>query len=146
MPDGSNTTPKLPGGATGKGFVKGDPRINRKGRPRSFDALRSLAQQVAHEPAMAGGRQVVIDGHVVTITEALLRSWAMSKDARLQQAFMEYAYGKAPTTEYLKATQNATTTHKFDLSGLPVEVLRALVYGGDEGKAEEGSGEDSSGP
>jgi len=28
--------PKLPGGITGKGFVPGDPRINRKGRPRKM--------------------------------------------------------------------------------------------------------------
>ncbi len=30
-------------------FTKGDPRINRNGRPKSFDALRALAQEIAHE-------------------------------------------------------------------------------------------------
>lgn len=77
-------------------FKPGDPRINRKGRPRSFDALRSLALDISHEVARAGGQQVVIDGHIATIAEAILRSWAISKDARLQMAFIEYAYGKPP--------------------------------------------------
>ena len=36
---------RKPGGK----FVKGDPRINRNGRPKSFDALRALAQEIAHE-------------------------------------------------------------------------------------------------
>ena len=77
-------------------FTKGDPRINRKGRPRTFDAVRELAQQIAHETAKAGGSEVVIDGHRVTVTEAILRQWATSKDPRLQMAFVEYAYGKPP--------------------------------------------------
>lgn len=78
-------------------FVKGDPRINRKGRPKSFDELRALALSIGHEPALnKDGNPIVIDGHGVTITEAIMRQWATSKDARLQQAFIQYAYGKPP--------------------------------------------------
>jgi hypothetical protein len=104
MADGSNTTQQQPkpGGATGKGFVKGDPRINRKGRPKSFDALRSLAQEIAHEAAKQGNQPVVIDGHVVTVTEAIMRQWAMSKDPRLQQKFIEVAYGQVPSVTRLE--------------------------------------------
>ena len=72
-----------------KPFVKGDPRINRKGRPKSFDALRTLAQDIAHEKAKAGGNTVVIDGHSVTVAEAILRQWAQSKNPALQQKFIE---------------------------------------------------------
>ena len=88
----SNTVPKqlTP-------FVKGDPRINRNGRPKSFDALRTLAQQIAHETAKAGGADVVIDGHKVTVTEAVLRQWFQSKDFQKQRAAMEIAFGKVPT-------------------------------------------------
>ena len=77
-------------------FVKGDPRINRKGRPKSFDQLRQLAQQIAHEEAKKGDEPIVIGGHVVTVSEAILRQWATSKDPRLQQAFIAYAYGRVP--------------------------------------------------
>ena len=68
MADNSGTVPKQL-----KPFVKGDPRINRKGRPKSFDQLRSLAQQIAHEVAKAGGEPVIIDGHSVTVAEAIMR-------------------------------------------------------------------------
>lgn len=78
-------------------FKKGDPRINRKGRPKSFDALRELAQQIAHEEARQGGKTMVIEGHIVTVTEAILRSWAESGNPKLQQAFIEVAFGKTPT-------------------------------------------------
>ncbi len=83
---------------TGKGtFTKGDARINRKGRPRDFDALRALAQQVAHEPARtADGQPLVVNGKPVTLTEAILRKWAVSHDTRLQMAFIEITYGKVP--------------------------------------------------
>jgi hypothetical protein len=79
-----------------KPFVKGDPRINRLGRPKSFDALRELARQIADEPVMQDGKRKVVNGHAVTVAEAILRTWAGSKDARLQQAFIEIAYGKVP--------------------------------------------------
>lgn len=90
------TTDKKPGGITGKGFIKNDPRINRKGRPKTFDALRALAQQIAHEVAQKEGQPLVISGHTVTVAEAILRTWAKSGSALLQRAFIEIAFGKVP--------------------------------------------------
>ena len=72
-------------------FVKGDKRINRKGRPKSFDAARALAQSIAHEEITNS------KGDTDTVTEAILRQWAASKDPRLQMYFFEVAYGKVPT-------------------------------------------------
>jgi len=79
-----------------KPFKKGDPRINRKGRPKSFDKLRELALQIAHEEAKNKGECVVIEGKKVTIAEMVLRQWASSKNPTLQKSFMEIAFGKVP--------------------------------------------------
>jgi hypothetical protein len=91
---------------TGKGgFTKGDPRINRKGRPKSFDALRALAQEIAHEEArQPDGQAITINGKAVTVTEIILRRWATSKDSRLQMMFMEVAYGKVPNESNINVT------------------------------------------
>src|SRR6516225_5579875 len=73
-----------------KPFVKGDPRINRKGGPKSFDELRKLGQ------AIAGETVTTSRGTRITLAEAILRSWAESKEPQLQKAFMEYSFGKVP--------------------------------------------------
>lgn len=65
-------------------FKKGDPRINRKGRPKSFDALRDLAVKIAQEP--------IKDGATVTVIEAMLRRMAAEDPTK----FIEIAYGKVP--------------------------------------------------
>jgi len=102
------------GGVTGKGFVKGDPRINRKGRPKTFDALRTLAQQIAHEAAQTGGQPLVINGHTVTVAEAILRQWATSKNPQLQRAFIEVAFGKVPDKVEIANSPDSTFRVTWD--------------------------------
>jgi hypothetical protein len=94
---GSNTDSNSP--RPGQ-FRKGDPRINRKGRPRSFDALRELALMIAHERT-----GIVVDGHGVTVAEAILRQWAQSKNPHLQRAFIEIAFGKVPDKIHLSTDE-----------------------------------------
>ena len=94
--DSSNTAGNSMKKPRGRPFTKGDPRINRKGRPKSFDALRELARAIGHEEATSKGEVVVINGKKATITEAILRQWAASKNHQLQRAFIEIAYGKVP--------------------------------------------------
>jgi hypothetical protein len=100
--------------ANSTSFVKGDPRINRKGRPKNFDALRSLAQSISHEPAKSGGVEVVVDGHKVTVTEAILRQWAQSKVPQLQKAFMEIAFGKVPEPIEITGKDGGAVMVKWD--------------------------------
>lgn len=99
-----------------KPFVKGDPRINRKGRPKTFDALRELAQQIAHEIPLKDGQPLVIDGHIATVAEMIMRQWAQSKDPRFQIAFIEYAYGKPPQKTELTGAEGGAVNIKVTLS------------------------------
>ena len=79
-------------------FTKGDPRINRKGRPKSFDALRELAQQIAAEPAREDdGEPVFYNGRPVSVVERILRNWAGGHNRVAQLGFLEIAFGKVPT-------------------------------------------------
>lgn len=112
-----------------KPFKKGDPRINRNGRPKSFDALRALAQDIAHEKAKAGGNTVVIDGHSVTVAEAILRQWAQSKNPTLQRQFIEVAFGKVPQPVEHSGKDGGPieTNHTHDLTGLDVDELKQLA-------------------
>lgn len=71
-------------------FTKGDPRINRKGRPKSFDALRELAKQIAQEKVEGK------DGSVMSRIELILRRWSLSDNPQLAGRFIEIAYGKVP--------------------------------------------------
>lgn len=100
-----------------KPFKRGDARINRNGRPKSFDALRTLTQQLAHEVArMATGEPLLAaDGHALTVVEAIIRSWAHSKNPTLQIRFMELAFGKTPVSvEVGDAATSAIPIHVVD--------------------------------
>jgi hypothetical protein len=80
---------------------------NPKGRPKSFDAFRELAQAIAKETVDADNAD-----HVA---EAILRDWAISDDIAKQKAFIEYAFGKVPDKIETTGLENKTTlVLKFD--------------------------------
>jgi hypothetical protein len=102
----TNNKEKKPGGITGKGFVKGDPRINRNGRPKSFDQLRALFQEIAGEEIVDDGKKRT-RAHVIGI--------AMSKDKKLMRDFLEFAFGKVP--QKLEHEGNLNVSWKEFVSG-----------------------------
>ena len=80
-----------------KPFVKGDPRVNRAGRPKVFDELRKLSVQLAHEPALdAEGNAIIRNGHKMTVAEQILWTWAHSGDFQKQNKFLEICFGRVP--------------------------------------------------
>jgi hypothetical protein len=95
---GTNTADEQRKTATGRPFVKGDKRINRKGRPKSFDKLRELSVSLANEAATALGPDgktripVEINGHAASQIEMIMRQMMHDNPAR----FIEIAFGKVP--------------------------------------------------
>ena len=73
-----------------KPFVKGDPRINRGGRPKSFDAARALVLQLGNE--VLEGK----DGAKFTRFQLIIRDWLASGNFQKQKAALELAFGKVP--------------------------------------------------
>jgi hypothetical protein len=120
MDERSNT----PQNTVGKPFTRGDPRINRKGRPVGFDALRALALQIAHEAAIQkDGQPLVINGHKVTTTEVILRQWSRSGNPILQRAFIEIAFGKVPD----KLEVSGTVGHDVSFTAEDIAEARRIL-------------------
>jgi hypothetical protein len=88
-------------------FNKGDPRINRRSRPKSFDQFRELAQAIAHEKIIGS------NGDTITVAEQILRAWAKSKQPTLQKAFIEYAFGKVPDKLDAIGLENKTVLRPY---------------------------------
>jgi hypothetical protein len=83
-------------------FTKGDPRINRKGRPKTFEEFRALVQSIMAETIETkAGR--------MTAAEAMVRHWTKSKDPALHRLCAEYAFGKVPEKLETTGLENKTT-------------------------------------
>ena len=111
-----------------KPFTKGDPRINRKGRPKDFGALRALFQSIAQEPIVQkDGTHYVIDNHIVTIIEGIGRSWATSKNVQMQKEFVEVAYGQVPSVTRLEGQDGGPIQVQHEIEIKPIDYREAIA-------------------
>ena len=106
------TNSKTAGNSTpGRPFVKGDARINRKGRPRKIDDYRALVQSILNEAATdKAGNALTANGHAMTVIEAMTRQMIQSKNPRMAQIILEYAYGKVPAPVELSGKDGGPLT------------------------------------
>ena len=74
-------------------FKKGDPRINRKGRPKNFDAARALFLEIGNEVLSGEVKGVYTE---TTRVQAIIRDWLTSNNFQKQKAAIEYMFGKVP--------------------------------------------------
>jgi len=74
-----------------KPFQKGDPRINRRGRPRKSDLIAQLAKSLLEEPIEIGR-----ENQTITRLESILREWLDSGNFQKKLAVIQYAYGRIP--------------------------------------------------
>ena len=105
---------------------------NQNDRPRDFDAMRALAQDVAGEIYKNNdGSPFIIPGHDVEMTrvEMVLRLWAQSTDFKKQLAFVEFAYGKVPiqTEIAVPGGKDLMPDQSVDLSKLSDSALAELM-------------------
>ncbi len=78
-----------------KPFVKGDSRINRKGKPKTFKQLRALFISIANEP--------VKDGDTITRIEKMGREMLKSDNPADRALVLKYAFGNVPDEAEVKA-------------------------------------------
>ena len=87
-----------------------DPRAWKGGRPKDFSGLRNLAKQLAAEPKITALDEfLVVDGHIVSNVEYILRQMMEERDGRIK--FLEIAFGKVP--DQLDVNVNQITWKTF---------------------------------
>lgn len=102
-----------------KPFVKGDMRINRKGRPKDFAKLRSLAVEMASEQAVdKNGEPILLHGRPVTNAQLVLYQWLTDK--KHQKDFIEVAFGKVPQAIQLTGEDGGAVQIEYVNNPYPV--------------------------
>lgn len=94
-------------GKDGKPFVKGDPRINRNGRPKLPDLKEMLAEVLSEEKNGLVAMRAILAG---------LRARAMQGDTGAAKELLDRAYGKAKQSMELEV--HGKNQPKIDLDRL----------------------------
>ena len=95
-----------------KPFKKGDPRINRDGRPKNSGELGALFRRIGHEPATKKDGTPLLgpDKKPMTVIEAIARQWA--QNPKQQGDFVDRAYGKVPQQQQHSGEGGGAIEHK----------------------------------
>ena len=95
----------------------GGKRANKqgKGKPKTFTALRKLAQSIAAEELQS------TDGDVITRIEALLRVMSTSRNPADRKTFLEYAFGKPKDEVEHSGEQKVELVVKYATDNKPSE-------------------------
>ncbi len=102
----------------GKPFVKGDPRINKKGRPRDIDTLKTFIQRIADESVGQG------EHPEWTRLEVLIRYMFSSRSPEDRKQLLRYGYGEVPI-------MSGNLNVNIDWSKLSEEQLERIANGED---------------
>lgn len=117
---GSNAAENSGKRASGRPFTKGDARINRRGRPKTADALRKMIIKIMNEEVSGATPQGTV---TMTRVELMLRDWISSRNFQKQNEVMNRGYGKVKD-------ENEVLMH-LDLSTLSTAQLERLARGED---------------
>lgn len=106
-------------------FTKNDPRINRKGRPRTMDSLKRLILAELTRPATdANGDPIKIkgrEGEEITTVQAVVIQGIHSKDWRRIEYVLNVAYGKVPDVHELTGKDGDKVVFEVRYRDLPKE-------------------------
>jgi hypothetical protein len=96
---------KVPGIPFKSGF---DARRNLHGRPKAFDELRKLFQEIAED-------EITVDGKKMTRAQAI--GIMMTTQPDKFKDFLEYAYGKVPLPQIIKVDDSKSISWKEFING-----------------------------
>jgi hypothetical protein len=121
----------------GQPFTKNDPRINRRGRPRTLGELRELIQSIGHETLSA-------DGKTYTRIEALTRRMIAGNSPSNIKEILRYGWGE-PHQSALNVDMSQLTDEQVQRIANGEDVLSVITTNNSATTRPGGDGEKAKG-
>ena len=113
-------TGKKIGGFTGRGFVPGDPRINRLGRPKNAETLQKAVNRFL--TAEFEGTE----GEKTTALDELIRDWAFSKNFQKQNGVLERGFGKVKENVHVEVDMKQLSKEQLERIAAGEDIMKVL--------------------
>lgn len=104
-------------GRDGKPFVKGDPRINRKGRPKKLPDLKEVLAEILSQEE--NGKS-----YLVQIVEKLRDNAIKKGDVRSAEMLKDWYYGKAIQSQDINITRDLSQLTEEQLIFITDEIIK----------------------